>query len=166
MGAVLLRLIAAGRPCTPTSNAKDMKSGTRRKVDDLGRVVIPAGIRRSLGIREGDALEVSVRADEVVLSKPVDQCVFCHCDQELHTFRDKAICVSCAAAVGMLDKGEEPASGRSEGTSGDTPLSPWPDAPPTERRALAVHEGGLRVVRSEAATPVDHEERPASTTAW
>ncbi len=109
---------------------------------------------------------MSVRDDEVVLSKPVDQCVFCHCDEELHTFRDKAICALCAAAVGMLDKGEEPASAESDGTARDTPRSAWPDIPPAERRPLAVHQGGLRVVRSEATTPLGHEERPASTTAW
>ncbi len=131
-----------------------MKSGIRRKVDDLGRVVIPAGIRRSLGIREGDALEVSVQGDEVVLSRPVNQCVFCNSEQELHTFRNKAICASCATGVGMLD---------TLAAGGKPPAKPGRAA---ERRAVAAHEGGLRVVRSEAVTSAHGQEPPASTTAW
>ncbi len=85
-----------------------MKTGIRRKVDDLGRVVIPAGIRRSLNIREGDAMEVHVDGEQVILSKPTDQCVFCGSEQGLRPFRGKNVCRACIAAVGVLD---EPAPG-------------------------------------------------------
>lgn len=141
-----------------------MTSGIRRKVDDLGRVVIPAGIRRSLGIREGDALEVSVQGDEVVLSRPVNQCVFCHSDQELHTFRNRAICASCATGIGMIHTDTPATAGSDETTPGVLPAKP--DVGASERRAVAAHEGGLRVVRGEVTTPVPRQELPASTTAW
>lgn len=142
-----------------------MRSGIRRKVDDLGRVVIPAGIRRSLGIREGDALEVSVQGDEVVLSKPVDQCVFCHSDQELRGFRDKAICASCASGVGTLVTGGEPRAGDRDETGREVPLPAWPHLRPSEYRVVAAR-GSPAVVRTEAISQAERHELPASTTAW
>ena len=82
-----------------------MKStGIHRKVDDLGRIVIPAGLRKSLGIREGDALEVLVEGDRVILAKPSSNCVFCGGEDDLQGFRDKAVCRNCVASVGALDE--------------------------------------------------------------
>lgn len=82
-----------------------MKStGIRRKIDDLGRVVIPAGIRKSLSIREGDAVDVWVDGDRVVLAKPADRCVFCGTEEPpLHDHRDKRVCRPCVASVSVLD---------------------------------------------------------------
>lgn len=80
-------------------------SGIRRKVDDLGRVVIPAGMRRTLGIREGDAIEVSVEGERVVLAKPRDACVFCGREEEdLTGFRGRLVCRDCLAALGSVDE--------------------------------------------------------------
>jgi transcriptional pleiotropic regulator of transition state genes len=80
-------------------------TGIRRKVDDLGRIVIPAGIRRSLGIRDGDGLEVSVEGDRIVLNKPADRCVFCDAeDGPLEAFQAKVVCRPCIAALGMFDE--------------------------------------------------------------
>lgn len=79
-----------------------MRTGIRRKVDDLGRVVIPAGIRKSLGIREGDAVEVHVEGERIVLSRPREQCVFCGREEELRLFRHRAVCGSCVSAIGLL----------------------------------------------------------------
>lgn len=82
-----------------------MRTGIQRKVDDLGRVVIPAGIRHSLNIREGDALEVHVDGDRVILAKPTDQCVFCGGEEELVGFRGRSVCRPCVAGVGVLGEG-------------------------------------------------------------
>jgi AbrB family transcriptional regulator, transcriptional pleiotropic regulator of transition state genes len=80
-------------------------SGIRRKVDDLGRVVIPASIRRSLGIREGDAVEVSVEGERVVLAKPRESCVFCGREEEgLPTFRGRLLCRECLGGLGVMDE--------------------------------------------------------------
>lgn len=47
-----------------------MKStGIVRKVDELGRVVIPIELRRTLGINEKDSLEIYVDDDKIVLKK-------------------------------------------------------------------------------------------------
>jgi AbrB family transcriptional regulator, transcriptional pleiotropic regulator of transition state genes len=80
-------------------------SGIRRKVDDLGRVVIPASIRRSLGIREGDAVEVSVEGERVVLAKPRESCVFCGREEQgLKTFRGRLLCRECLGGLGVMDE--------------------------------------------------------------
>lgn len=55
-----------------------MKStGMVRKVDELGRVVIPIELRRSLGIKEKDAIEIYVDEDQIVLKKYVPN-MACH----------------------------------------------------------------------------------------
>ena len=51
--------------------------GVVRRVDELGRIVIPVEIRRRFGIDVRDPLEISVRGETIVLSKPHDACVFC-----------------------------------------------------------------------------------------
>ena len=56
-----------------------MKStGVVRKVDELGRIVIPIELRRTLGIGEKDALEIYVDADTIILKKYLPACIFCN----------------------------------------------------------------------------------------
>ena len=43
--------------------------GITRHVDDLGRVVIPKELRKSLNINEGDAMEITAKGKEVILIK-------------------------------------------------------------------------------------------------
>jgi transcriptional pleiotropic regulator of transition state genes len=76
----------------------------RRKVDDLGRVVIPASIRKALGIADGDTVEFSVEGDRVVLVRAADKCLFCGGAEHLTVFRERAVCWSCAAALRALDR--------------------------------------------------------------
>ena len=44
-------------------------TGIVRRIDDLGRIVIPKEIRRSMGIREGDAMEISLENNRICLEK-------------------------------------------------------------------------------------------------
>jgi len=81
--------------------------GIRRKVDDLGRVVIPASIRSALGIESGDLLEITVEADRVVLHRPSEVCTFCGAATELTAFRGRIVCWSCTAALRALDRERE-----------------------------------------------------------
>lgn len=48
-------------------------TGIVRRVDDLGRVVVPKEIRRSLGIKEGDALEIFTTRDGEIIFKPYQE---------------------------------------------------------------------------------------------
>lgn len=86
-------------------------SGIRRKVDDLGRIVIPAAVRKALGIGVGDELEVRLEGRSVIMSRPEDRCAFCEAETGLVTFRGQAVCWSCTAALRALDRehrGEAP----------------------------------------------------------
>ncbi len=78
------------------------RSGIRRKVDDLGRVVIPVGMRRTLGISEGDELEFAVEDDRIVLDRPQDRCVVCSQDNGLIELRGRHVCGSCVEELNSL----------------------------------------------------------------
>lgn len=81
-----------------------MKStGMSRKVDDLGRIVIPAEMRKSFGIREGDQLDISVDEDSIILTRRQDACIFCRSTQDLKEFKERMICASC---MGDLSGGD------------------------------------------------------------
>jgi transcriptional pleiotropic regulator of transition state genes len=77
-----------------------MKStGIVRKVDELGRVVIPIELRRTLGIGEKDALEIYVDGERIVLKKYEPACVFCGSADDIIHFRGKNICSSCVSEM-------------------------------------------------------------------
>lgn len=109
-------------------------TGIRRKVDDLGRVVIPAGVRRSLGIREGDSLEVSVDGDKVVLSKPVDRCALCGTgDLALHQVSERSLCVECIDRVAEIRSHLQASEGDAPKRDDDGFFSPpWEGRPLTD----------------------------------
>ena len=128
-------------------------SGIRRKVDDLGRVVIPAGMRRTLGIREGDPVEVSVEGERVVLAKPRYACVFCGREEEdLTGFRGRLVCRDCLASLGSVEE-------RLRAT--DAAADPEPVAPPSPRRAADLPDWDApRTPRREPApAPAPWEDR-------
>lgn len=67
-----------------------MKSvGIIRKVDDLGRIVLPAELRRTLDIAEQDAMEIYVDGASVVLRKYEETCIFCGSSQDILSYREK-----------------------------------------------------------------------------
>ena len=78
--------------------------GIRRKLDDLGRIVIPSQIRKALELVEGDELEIALDGERVVLSRAATRCAFCGGTDQLTTFRDKAVCWSCMAALRALER--------------------------------------------------------------
>lgn len=78
-----------------------MKStGIVRKVDELGRVVLPIELRRTLGIDEKDALEIYVDQEKIILKKYEPACVFCNNATDVQVFRGKNVCRECATAMG------------------------------------------------------------------
>jgi len=75
----------------------ELKStGIVRKVDELGRVVIPIELRRTLGIDEKDALEIYVDAEKIILKKYEPACVFCGNASDVQHYRGKLVCRECA----------------------------------------------------------------------
>ena len=78
-----------------------MKStGIVRKVDELGRIVLPIELRRTLDIGVKDVLEIYVEGDSVVLKKYEPACVFCGNEKNIIDFKDKMVCTSCARELG------------------------------------------------------------------
>ena len=73
-----------------------MKStGIIRKVDDLGRIVLPIELRRMLDIAERDELEIYMEADRIILQKFEPACIFCGSARSLVTYRGKNVCQDC-----------------------------------------------------------------------
>lgn len=73
-----------------------MKStGIVRKVDELGRVVLPIELRRTLNIAEKDALEIYVDGESIILKKYEPACIFCSNAKDIITYKGKNICSSC-----------------------------------------------------------------------
>lgn len=73
-----------------------MKStGIVRKVDELGRVVIPIELRRTLDIAEKDALEIYVDGEQIILKKYAPACIFCGQAKDVSIYKGKNICPAC-----------------------------------------------------------------------
>ncbi len=73
-----------------------MKStGIVRKVDELGRVVIPIELRRTLGIDIKDALEIYVEGEHIIFKKYQPACIFCDSASNVTNYRGKLICREC-----------------------------------------------------------------------
>jgi transcriptional pleiotropic regulator of transition state genes len=79
------------------------KTGIIRHIDELGRIVIPIEIRKSFGLREKDPLEISVKDETILLSKPRTVCVFCGRDEPLEEYRGRPICRVCIRELAAQD---------------------------------------------------------------
>ena len=66
-----------------------------RKVDELGRIVLPIEMRRTLDIEEKDALEIYVEGSSVILKKYKPSCIFCDTTKDIVVFKGKNICPKC-----------------------------------------------------------------------
>lgn len=70
-------------------------TGIVRKVDELGRIVLPIEMRRTLDIAEKDALEIYVEGSSVILKKYKPSCIFCDSAKDISVFKGKNICPKC-----------------------------------------------------------------------
>jgi transcriptional pleiotropic regulator of transition state genes len=77
-----------------------MKStGIVRRVDELGRIVLPIELRRTLEISEKEGLEIFVEEDTIVLKKYEPACIFCGDAKNVVNFKGKNICPACAKEI-------------------------------------------------------------------
>ena len=73
-----------------------MKStGIVRRVDELGRIVLPIELRRTLEIAERDSLEIYVEGSTIILKKYEPACIFCNSTKEVINYRGRNICKAC-----------------------------------------------------------------------
>ena len=79
---------------------KKMKAtGIIRRVDELGRVVIPIELRNKFGITEKDPMEIYVDGTSIILKKYEPNCIFCNSSKKLIDFQGKQVCEKCAKAL-------------------------------------------------------------------
>lgn len=76
-----------------------MDAAVSRKIDDLGRIVVPAETRRLFNIHEGDELAITVENDAIVLRKLEASCVFCDATEHVSPFKGRGVCSSCRAEL-------------------------------------------------------------------
>lgn len=77
-----------------------MKStGIVRKVDELGRIVLPIELRRTLDIAERDSLEIYVDGPSIVLRKYQPACIFCDDAKDVINYKGKNVCPNCIKAL-------------------------------------------------------------------
>ena len=80
-----------------------MKStGIIRRVDELGRIVLPVEIRRTLDIAERDELEIFMDNNQIVLQKFEPSCIFCASSAGLVAYRGKNVCRECIRSIGQF----------------------------------------------------------------
>lgn len=78
-----------------------MKStGIVRRVDELGRIVLPIELRRTLDIAERDELEIYIENDRIILQKYAQACVFCASSRGLVSHKGKCVCQDCLRSLG------------------------------------------------------------------
>lgn len=77
-----------------------MKStGIVRSIDELGRIVLPMELRKTMDINSKDKLEIYVDGDSIVLKKHQFACSFCGSCEDVVTFKDHCICKNCIAEL-------------------------------------------------------------------
>ena len=78
-----------------------MKStGIVRKVDRLGRIVLPRELRRTLDIETEDSLEIYVNGTQIILQKYEPACIFCGNAKDIVNYKGKNVCRECAREIG------------------------------------------------------------------
>ena len=79
-----------------------MKStGIVRKVDELGRIVLPIELRRTLDIAEKDSMELYIEGDAIILRKYQPADIFCDSAKDIVSYRGKNVCSDC---IRMLEE--------------------------------------------------------------
>jgi len=82
-----------------------MKStGIIRRVDELGRIVLPIELRRTLDISERDMLEISVADSCIILKKYQPSCIFCDSVRDMAIYMGKNVCSKCLRELSSLGK--------------------------------------------------------------
>ena len=73
-----------------------MKSiGIVRKIDDLGRIVIPSELRKTMNINKKDPMEMYVEGNKIILTKYSPGCIFCANIEEVEEYMEKSVCKDC-----------------------------------------------------------------------
>lgn len=75
-----------------------------RKVDQLGRIVLPKSLRRHYRMNEGDPVEILVQGEHIILERYCPKCIFCRSMDGVTDFKDRYICTQCMHEMVYLAK--------------------------------------------------------------
>lgn len=75
-------------------------TGIVRRVDDLGRIVIPMELRRTLGIKVKDPMAIYVEGERIILTKHKDSCSICgDSGSTVAEIKGRPVCSDCIAVI-------------------------------------------------------------------
>ena len=74
-------------------------TGIVRKIDELGRIVLPMELRRTFNLNIKDSVEIYVESDGIVLKKYEPSCIFCGEATNITQFKGKNVCDTCKAEI-------------------------------------------------------------------
>ncbi len=77
-------------------------TGIFRRIDSLGRFVLPKELRKSLNIQQNDYLQIFLEGDSIILKKSQLSCALCSSGDDLVDYRDKKICRKCLEELAQL----------------------------------------------------------------
>ena len=80
-----------------------MGKGMRRKIDKLGRVVIPKSLRNALGVDLNDEISMTLNGDSIVISKASGICAICNKGKTFLQINNKQICQTCYKKINSLE---------------------------------------------------------------
>lgn len=73
-----------------------------RRVDELGRIVLPKTFREHLDLKPQDEVKIMIKGDSISITKHKTACLFCDTKSDILLFGDEPICASCAKKIGQL----------------------------------------------------------------
>ena len=76
--------------------------GMVRPIDNLGRVVLPAELRKMMDLEKDTPVEIFVDEDKIILKKYQPACAFCGSVEDTITFKGKLVCRECAEKLGKI----------------------------------------------------------------
>lgn len=77
-------------------------AGVVRKVDQLGRIVLPKSLRKRYLMNEGDPVEIFVQGDHIILERYRPKCVLCGSMVDVRDFKDRYVCGVCMEEMAEL----------------------------------------------------------------
>lgn len=66
-----------------------------KKIDEVGRIVLPKDIRKKLDLDANDMLKIDVEDNRVIITKAEPDCIFCSSTENLKSFMGKSVCGEC-----------------------------------------------------------------------
>ena len=87
------------RPSTRKERRRMKATGIVRRIDELGRIVLPIELRRTMDIEERDRVEIYLEEDLIIVRKFEQTCLFCGAARNLIAFKEKSVCRDCIRAL-------------------------------------------------------------------